>query len=45
MLGKKNIGLISSKVATASTRLNMKKFHENLIKSQEIDINDIFLYK
>ena len=45
MLGKKNIGLISSKVATACTRLNMKKFHENLIKTQEIDIDDIFLYK
>ena len=42
-LGKKSIGLVSTRVATTCTRLNMKKFHENLIKSREIDLNDIFL--
>lgn len=42
-LGKQSIGLTSTRVATTCTRLNMKKFHENLVKSQKIDLNDILL--
>ena len=42
-LGKRSIGLTATKVATTCSRLNMKKFHENLVKSREIDIKDIFL--
>ena len=42
-LGKKAIGLTATKVATTCTNLNMKKFHENLIKTREIELDDIFL--
>ena len=42
-LGKKSIGLIATKVATTCSRMNMKKFHENLVKTRDIDIKDIFL--
>ena len=42
-LGKKAIGLTATKVATTCSRLNMKKFHENLVKTRDIDLNDIFL--
>lgn len=42
-LGKKAIGLTATKVATTCSRMNMKKFHENLVKTRDIDINDIFL--
>ena len=37
------IGLTTSKVATTLTRLNMKKFHENLIISKKIDPDTMFL--
>ena len=42
-LGKTNIGLSSSKVATSCTQLNLQKFHENLVKTQLIDINDMLI--
>ena len=42
-LGKKAIGLTATKVATTCSRLNMKKFHENLVKTRDIDLKDIFL--
>ena len=42
-LGKRAIGLTATKVATTCSRLNMKKFHENLVKTREIELNDIFL--
>ena len=42
-LGKKAIGLTATKVATTCSRMNMKKFHENLVKTRDIDIKDIFL--
>ncbi len=42
-LGKTAIGLSATRVATTCTRLNMKKFHENLVKTRDIDLKDIFL--
>jgi hypothetical protein len=42
-LGKRAIGLNATKVATTCSRLNMKKFHENLVKTQNIALEDIFL--
>ena len=42
-LGKKFIGLTTTKVATTLTNLNMKKFHSNLIEANPIDINDMLL--
>ena len=42
-LGIENAGLTASRVATTLTRLNMKKFHENLIKTQNIDLNDLLI--
>ena len=42
-LGKRAIGLTATKVATTCSRLNMKKFHENLVKTRDIDLKDIFL--
>lgn len=42
-LGKKNIGLASSKVATTCTQLNLQKFHENLVKIKQIDVNDMLI--
>lgn len=42
-IGKKNIGLAGPRVATTCTRLNMKKFHENIIKSTMIDPEDMFI--
>ena len=42
-LGKTAIGLTATKVATTCSRLNMKKFHENLVKTQDISLDDIFL--
>lgn len=42
-LGKEHAGLMSPIVATTCTNLNMKKFHENLVKVGEIDLDDIFV--
>lgn len=42
MLGIKNAGLTTSRIATALTNLNMKKFHENLIVSKQIDADDAY---
>ena len=41
--GNKFIGLDTSKVATTLTNLNMKKFHNNVIKSTELKPNEILL--
>ena len=43
MLGKKNIGLVCSRPAETTKRLGMKKFHENLVRTKQIDVNDILL--
>ena len=42
-LGKTAIGLTATKVATTCSRMNMKKFHENLVKTRTIELDDIFL--
>ena len=42
-LGKKNIGLNASRIASSLSQLNLQKFHENLVKTQQIDINDIII--
>lgn len=42
-LGKRNIGLSSSKIATTLTQMNLQKFHENLVKTQQIDLDDLLL--
>lgn len=43
LLEIKNIGLNFSRTANAITNMGMKKFHVTSIKTQEIDIDDIFL--
>ena len=42
-LGKINIGLVSSKCATTITQLNLQKFHENLIQTNVIDLDDMLI--
>lgn len=42
MVGNTSIGLSASKIGNSLTRLNMKKFHENIIKFTKVDINDMF---
>lgn len=42
-LNKENIGLVGSKVATTLTQLNLQKFHENLVKTHQIDVNDMLI--
>ena len=42
-LGKTNIGLATSKIATTITQLNLQKFHQNLVKTQTIDVDDMLL--
>lgn len=42
-LGKKNIGLLCSRPAETTKRLGMKKFHENLVRSNQIDVDDMLL--
>lgn len=43
ILGKPNIGLSTSKCATTITQLNLQKFHKNLVKTQQIDVNDMLI--
>lgn len=40
-LDKKFIGISCNRAATTCTNLNMKKFHENLVKTQKIDLSDM----
>jgi DNA-directed RNA polymerase beta' subunit len=42
-IGKTNIGLAAMKIGSSLTNLNMKKFHENLIVTKPIDMDDILL--
>ena len=42
-LGYRNIGLTATRVATTLTNLNMKKFHENLIKYKQINPDEILI--
>lgn len=41
--GKRFIGLQSSKMATTLTNLNMKKFHENLVRTSLINPEDLVI--
>lgn len=43
ILDKPNIGLATSKVATSLTQLNLQKFHENLVKTRQVDIDDMLI--
>ena len=42
-LGKRFVGLTTSRVATTCTNLNMKKFHENLVKTWQINLEDMLI--
>lgn len=42
-LGKKNLGLVAVTMGGVLLNLNMKKFHDNVIKIQNIDINDMLI--
>lgn len=42
-VGKSAIGLQSGKMATTLTNLNMKKFHENLVRTVKIDPTDLLI--
>ena len=42
-LGKTNIGLVSSKIATTLTQMNLQKFHENLVQTQPIDVDNLLI--
>ena len=43
MLGKRNIGLLTTRVSSTCLRLSMKKFHSNLIHTKELDLKDLLL--
>ena len=43
ILGKPNIGLSTSKCATTMTQLNLQRFHQNLVKTRQIDVNDMLI--
>lgn len=42
-MGKKNIGLLTSRIATTLTQMGMQKFHSNTVNMKLIDPNDILL--
>ena len=42
-MNKRNIGLNASRVATTMTNANMKKFHENVVRSQVLDVDDLII--
>ena len=42
-LGKRNIGLNTSRIASSLSQLNLQKFHENLVKTQQIDVDDMLI--
>lgn len=42
-MGKKNIGLICKSPASQLTQLSLQKFHQNLIKSHKVDVNDLLI--
>ena len=43
ILNNKNIGLVTSKCGTTITQLNLQKFHQNVVKTQKLDIDDLLL--
>ena len=42
-LGKTNIGLAGSKVSGTLTQLNLQRFHENLVKTVQINPDDMVI--
>lgn len=40
---KLNIGLACSRVAESTKTMNLQKFHENLVKTQQIDVDNMLL--
>ena len=42
-MGRKNIGLGCSKLATVLLQMGMKKFHTSAIASKQIELDDMFL--
>ena len=42
-VGKVNIGLACSRVAESTKTMNLQKFHENLVKTQQIDVNTMLI--
>lgn len=42
-LNKKNIGLLCSRPAETTKRLGMKKFHENLVRTIQINPDDMLI--
>lgn len=42
-LGKVNVGLVASKVSGTLTQLNLQKFHSNVVKTRQIDVDNIVL--
>ena len=42
-LGKSSIGLVASKVSGTLTQLNLQRFHENVVKTKQIDPNDMII--
>lgn len=43
MVDNKAIGLSASRIGNALTKLNMKKFHDNVIKFTDVDIDDLLM--
>ena len=42
-LGKFNIGLVCKTPISELTQLSLQKFHQNVIKSNQLDVNDILI--
>lgn len=42
-LGKKNIGLVTAKMAGSLSNLNLQKFHDNVVRMHKIDIEDMLI--
>jgi hypothetical protein len=43
ILGKPNIGLATSRLATQLTQMNLQKFHQNLVKTHQINTDTMLI--
>ena len=43
MVDNKAIGLSASRIGNALSKLNMKKFHDNVIKFTDVDVDDLLM--
>jgi len=43
MVDNKSIGLSASRIGNALTKYNMKKFHDNVIKTTDVDLDDLLI--